>query len=246
MERKKFKADNITIDDKGHINFRFAKLGVVDKDGDMIFPGSIQSGKKVLLSAWNHTSWNAGLSIGKGTISEIAGYLVFDGDFNLKTEIGREHYETVKFNEDLQEYSFGYDAKTWDYSQDDSGKRIRNLKELDVFEASPVLLGAGIETGTNSIKATKEESESKTYFDHAEMILESVKDFVERSQSIANLREEKGKEPVSEKNIEHLEQVRKALDQASKEIKRILTTEDDSDDDEVYVQTQLIMQQLVS
>jgi hypothetical protein len=170
MERKTFAIKDATVNDAGHVNFRFAKLGVMDKGNDVIDPGAFENGKQILLSSWNHSSWGNGLSVGKGTIQEKDGYAVFDGDFNLKSAAGKDHYETVKFNGDLQEYSFGFDVLA---SQDmmycascqkqvssdtcptcgTMATKARRLMKLSTFEASPVLLGQGIDTGTNNIKS---------------------------------------------------------------------------------------------
>ena len=226
MEHKIFKADDVAIDDKGHINFRFAKLGVVDHDGDIIMPGAFQAGKTVLLSSWNHGSWREGgnnLPIGKGVIFEKEGYATFDGDFNLATETGRDHYETVKFNAGIQEYSFGFDILEKSSSINPETKQEnRVLVKLDTFETSPVLLGAGIETGTNSIKSIG--AESREYKDHAQMILDACSDFVKRSQSIADLRQAKGKEPASEKNRDGLKAIASELTKAAGELTRLATS----------------------
>lgn len=231
MEHKIFKADNVEIGDKGHINFRFAKLGVVDHDGDIIMPGAFQAGKTVLLSSWNHGSWREGggsLPIGKGIISEQEGYAVFDGDFNLATATGRDHYETVKFNAGIQEYSFGFDILEKSSSVNpDTKQENRILVKLDTFETSPVLLGAGIQTGTNSIKSIG--AEPKTYQEHADALSEAVSDFVKRSQSIADLRQEKGKDPASEKNRDGLKALASKLTEAAGELTRLATTGSDAE-----------------
>lgn len=231
MERKLFKAEDLTLDDSGAISFRFAKKGVVDHHGDIIEPNSMETGKEILMSSWNHSSWGPGLPIGKGKIEEDSTHYRLSGMFNLKTTIGREHYETVKFNGNLQEYSFGFDILD---SRSDTvdGKQIRRLIKLDTFETSPVLMGAGIDTGTDTIKSKESEgAESKTYHDHAEIVMASVADFVKRSQSIADLRQEDGKEPVSEKNREKLKALSADMRKAADEIDRILSTSEEDDEE---------------
>jgi len=241
MEHKQFKADDMTLDDTGHVNFRFAKMNVIDHDGDIIMPGAFEEGKSILLSAWNHGSWGNGganLPIGKGVIREVNGYAVFDGDFNLKTQIGRDHYETVKFNAAIQEYSFGFNVLEKSFTTDsETNREIRVLKRLETSEASPVLLGAGIDTGTNTIKSANKTAlidgaKSKQYKEHAEMVLEACVDFVKRSQSIADLRTEEGKEAASEKNREGLKAIAAELLKASNELKRIAETDTEADEAE--------------
>ena len=239
MEHKQFKADDMTLDDTGHVNFRFAKMNVIDHDGDIIFPGAFEEGKTILLSAWNHGSWkdgSASLPIGKGVIHELNGYATFDGDFNLKTQIGRDHYETVKFNANIQEYSFGFNVLEKAFTTDtETNREIRILKKLDTSEASPVLLGAGIDTGTNSIKSADKSilvdgAKSKQYKEHAELVLEACADFVKRSQSIADLRTEEGKEAASEKNREGLKAIAAELSKAASELKRIAETDSEAEE----------------
>ncbi len=140
-------------EDQGEGKFRavFATLNVVDHDGDIILPGAIEQGKKVRISAYNHSSWNGSLPVGKGVISEVGDKLVVDGQFFLDTQMGAETYKVVKNLEDLTEYSFGFDIDEMDYQQV-GDKKVRLLKKLDVYEISPVLLGAGIGTGTVDIK----------------------------------------------------------------------------------------------
>lgn len=252
MEHKQFKADDMTLDDTGHVNFRFAKMNVIDHDGDIILPGAFEEGKTILLSAWNHGSWNNGsanLPIGKGVIHELNGYATFDGDFNLKTQIGRDHYETVKFNANIQEYSFGFNVLEKSFTTDmETNREIRVLKKLDTSEASPVLLGAGIDTGTNMIKSaepTKDESaKSKRYKEHAELILESCADFVKRSQSIADLRTEEGKEAASEKNREGLKAIAAKLMEASMELKRIADTDIEAKEAEAHAEAVALFAQI--
>jgi len=223
MERKIFKAENVQLSDEGNISFNFATLNVKDHGGDIIPNNAIENGKTVLLSSWNHTSWNAGLPIGKGTINEKGDKLVFDGAFNLKTQAGRDHYETVKFNGALQEYSFGFDVLKKSTTTDtETGDNVRLLDKLNVFEASPVLLGQGINTGTNSIKSADGEDpehgevKSIRYKEHTEKALAYIVDFVERTQSISELRKAEGKSAMNETNSMNLKEVvtelRKAAD----------------------------------
>lgn len=153
-EIKQFHLKDFTIADAGQVKAVFATLGVVDHDGDIILPGSIVNGQTVRMSAYNHASWGGALPVGKGTIVEIGNELVFNGQFFMDTEGGAETYKTVKGLGDLGEWSFGFDVLDKAVSVDQvSQQEVRLLKKLNVYEVSPVLLGAGIGTRTTDIKA---------------------------------------------------------------------------------------------
>lgn len=82
-----------------------------------------------------------------------AGALVVKAQFNLRTERGRDAYEDVKFYEDEQEWSIGYNVPTGG-SKTTNG--VRYIKAIDLFEFSPVLFGAMPLAGTLSIKSAQQ------------------------------------------------------------------------------------------
>jgi hypothetical protein len=146
-----FKADG----PEGAFEATFSRFNVVDYDGDVTLPGAFTVGAKARIAQFAH-NWNV-YTIGKGVLQADAERCWMSGQFNLKTTAGRDHYESVKDAEELQEWSYGYDSpgarpptpeelKRWP-----TAKRV--LPKLIVHEVSPVMLGAGIGTGTDSIKA---------------------------------------------------------------------------------------------
>lgn len=235
-ELKQVHLKDASISEAGMVKAVFATLNVIDHDGDIIMPGSIPNGHPVRMSAYNHASWGNALPVGKGTISEVGDQLIFDGQFFLDTADGADTYKTVKNLGDLVEWSFGFDVLDRGVTTDAaSGREVRLLKRLNVTEVSPVLLGAGIGTRTIDVKsADKLESlpgaKSKQYKEHAELILEACSDFVKRSQSIADLRTEEGKEAASEKNREGLKAIEAELSKAASELKRIAETDSEADE----------------
>lgn len=235
-ELKQVHLKDASISEAGMVKAVFATLNVIDHDGDIIMPGSIPNGHPVRMSAYNHSSWQNALPVGKGTISEVGDQLIFDGQFFLDTADGADTYKTVKNLGDLVEWSFGFDVLEKGFAND-NGTEVRLLKRLNVTEVSPVLLGAGIGTRTIDVKsADKLESlpgaKSKQYKEHAELILEACADFVKRSQSIADLRTEEGKEAASEKNREGLKAISAELFKAASELKRIAKTDTEADEAE--------------
>jgi hypothetical protein len=141
---------------EGAFKARIATLNVVDKEGDVTLPGAFPVGKEVIVSAYMHTSWGGALPVGKGVIAADDEAAWIDGQFFMDTTNGLDTYKTVKALGKAQEWSYGYDVLDSSVNAKDlepyaGGKRI--LKSMDVFEASPVLVGAGVNTATESIKS---------------------------------------------------------------------------------------------
>ncbi|MFQ5850899.1 MAG: HK97 family phage prohead protease [Candidatus Binatia bacterium] len=131
-----------------------ATLDVVDKDNDVTRPGAF--GNQVVFKVPVH-DWKM-VPIGKARIEEVADEAIAHFKLNLKTTLGREWYEHLKFDMEnppaKQQYSYGFsipDGGSEDGEFD--GKMVRFLKKLVVHEVSPVLLGAGVGTRTLAIKS---------------------------------------------------------------------------------------------
>lgn len=132
----------------GEFTAVFATLNVRDKDGDLIPSGAINDGAEVLVMPQHR--WDD-LPIGKATIYEQDGELIATGRFFTETTHGLASYQTAKAVGSLQEWSFGFnvlDAAPGEYE----GERVTILKKLDVFEVSPVMIGAGVNTRTLAMK----------------------------------------------------------------------------------------------
>jgi phage head maturation protease len=243
-ELKSIQLKEVTVSEAGAVKAVFATLGVVDHDGDIILPGSIPNGHEVRMSAYNHASWGGSLPVGKGTIEEVGNELVFNGQFFMDTTHGADTYKTVKGLGQLGEWSFGFDVLEKDITTDPAtSKEVRRLKKLSVYEVSPVLLGAGIGTRTTDIKS---KGDTQTYHDHAELILYDVGDFVKRSQSIADLRQEKGKEPASQKNRDSLKAIADGLTKAANELTRIALSDPEAEESKARADVGALFWELVS
>lgn len=156
FERKSFTGLELKKDKPGSFIARIATLNVIDKDGDVTLPGAFPEGKSILISAYMHGSWQGALPAGKAIIHEKGDEVLVEGEFNLNSESGKEHYETVKFAPDLQEWSYGFIPQEFEMDAQFEGNKVKRiLKKLDVFEASPVLRGAGMNTATLGIKSLK-------------------------------------------------------------------------------------------
>lgn len=152
MDRKAFTPYEFKLSETGDVSVAFSRFNVIDSDGDVTFPGAHPVGKSIPMSAYGHTSWDGALPIGKGTIREQGDLAILDGRFFMDTDQGRNAYHTTKAMADLQEWSYGYSVIVGGPGMFD-GKRVRELRKLDVFEVSPVLKGAGVGTSTLAIKS---------------------------------------------------------------------------------------------
>jgi hypothetical protein len=219
IERKSFIGIELKADKPGAFVARIATLNVVDKDGDLTPPGAFPNGKSILISSYMHGSWMGELPVGKGVIRESGTDVLVDGEFNLNSETGKEHYETVKFAPELQEWSYGFKVLDADYDVDVNGNHVdRVLKSLDVFEASPVLRGAGMNTGTLSIKSEKD---GVTYKAQTEAVLATVADWAIRTKALAALKKDDGR-ALSPANGERVMKVLAEVETLATEIKNLL------------------------
>ena len=180
-----------TIDDeKGEVEAVFSVFNNVDTDGDVVLPGSIKSGFKdnqvpmVFAHKWDQP-------IGKGIIESDDEKATFRGSFFMGTEAGREAYNLAKEMGDLQEWSFGFrinDYESGKFKKDGEETEfdVRFLKDLEVYEVSPVLVGANRETYTLAIKsgeeAIYESSEEKAAMD--EDIFDNEEDAKKRAEEL--------------------------------------------------------------
>ncbi len=142
----------------GSVTAMFALYNVMDHDYDITLPGAIADGTQVRISSWGH-KWmehptGRGVVRDTGAAALLEGVFFIEGSGFEETMAGREAYRTVKNLGNLQEWSYGYDVLDYSYEYRD-GYEVRILKKLAPFEVSPVMLGAGSNTGTLDIKALK-------------------------------------------------------------------------------------------
>lgn len=221
LERKSL---SIELKDEAEGSFvaRFATLNVRDKDNDITRPGAFLKNKTVLVSAYMHGSWNGKLPVGKATISESGDDVIAEGQFNLKTIEGKDTYEAIKFAPELQEWSYGfYPIEAEDGKGEDEGARI--LKKVDVKEISPVLIGAGVNTGVLAIKS------GSTYIEQAETVLAAVTDLAERTKSLADLRLKEGR-ILSSANRSRMKRLLESLSEVAADLKELLDATEPKDD----------------
>lgn len=142
------------LDTQGRGLAVIATLNVIDHDRDVTLPGAF--GEQMVSMVPAH-QWGEA-PIGKARVFERDGEALAEFELNLKTDLGRNWYEALKFDFEKpparQQYSYGFSiAENGSERGDFQGQRVRFLKKLIVHEVSPVLLGAGRGTRTLAMKA---------------------------------------------------------------------------------------------
>jgi hypothetical protein len=136
----------------GEVSALVATLGVVDLDGDYATAASFTDGQEVIISPWNHGSVaHSQLPVGKGQLRVDSSRVTVEAQYFLMTAAGREAFQVVKEMGPAQEWSYGYRVLDQGPIYID-GEQVNHLKQVHVFEASPVWMGAGIATRTLSAK----------------------------------------------------------------------------------------------
>ena len=155
LPEERTKTFTLKVDSDRTITARFASLGVVDLDGDIIEPGAIGE-QDVLLGAYNHG--HQSLPPGYGKTYETAKAAMFKGQF-LENEVGTETYSTLKQLKAAginQEWSFRFFVEEGGF---ETRKNVEYyiIRKAKVSHVAPVEVGAGVNTGTVSIKSQRQE-----------------------------------------------------------------------------------------
>ncbi len=169
-------------DSEGKVSAVFSVFNTLDSDGDVVVPKAIKSGFKSgsVPMVWAH-KWD--MPIGKGEIKQDGDKATFEGSFFMDTESGKEAYNLVKAMGDLQQWSFGYrvnDSERGTFENEGKEADARYLKDLSVYEVSPVLVGANQDTYTMAIKSNnelvKELAEEKAVLGHSSFSTEDTEE----------------------------------------------------------------------
>lgn len=144
------------MDDAGKGLARIGTMSAIDNDGDTYRKGAFSwtpEGHQWAQIVPAH-DWSA-MPFGKARVYESEDTIYAELHLNLETQAGREWHAALKFDlatgNPIQEWSYGYDTLNAEYEMR-GASRVRALMKLQVHEVSPVLKGAGIGTGTVSIK----------------------------------------------------------------------------------------------
>tara|TARA_B100001250_G_scaffold103295_1_gene87080 strand:- start:12942 stop:13724 length:783 start_codon:yes stop_codon:yes gene_type:complete len=210
---------------EGKVEAVFSNFNEVDSDGDVVLPDSIKSGfgENGVAMVWAH-DWKD--VVGRGQIVQDDKRAVFKGQFIMDTERGRDAYNTVKAMGDLQQWSFGYEVLESENGmfQKDAGTEIevRFLKDVKVWEVSPVLVGANQNTHTLSVKEKEAKPTGKKFSEEVENVLNTLTSLVKRARELTALRLSKDK-TLSEEATGLITDLQDALQEAHQDIDTLLT-----------------------
>lgn len=219
-ERKGLLAFEFKAEKEGSFRATFARFNVIDRDGDVTLPDAFTRGQEVRIAQWGH-NWGAP-AVGKGAIDFDAERAWVDGQFFLDTTAGKDTYLAVKNLGGLQEWSYGFAILERSFGEfGDPPQQVQFLRRLDVFEVSPVMLGAGIGTGTDAIKGA-------TLADESEAVLTAVAGLADRLKSLADLRAKEGR-TLSTANRERLKAHRESLRSIADDLDALLAATEPDD-----------------
>jgi len=148
FETKQFTATELT--DQGAVSAIISTFQL-DRDGDVMTRDAFTASEgKEIPMVWSH-NWDQ--PVGKGTVRVNDTGAEYHGQFFLDTQAGQEAYKTVKAMGSLQEYSIGF--RILDATRDvHDGEPVRTIRDIELFEASPVLVGAAYGTRTLAVKSS--------------------------------------------------------------------------------------------
>lgn len=168
MEHKSFALRELkAIDDAdqpGTFEAIVAVFGNEDMGGDIIEPGAFKNSlesRGLPPIVWSH-EWHTppiGVTLKAEETDEglyIKGRLfVGEGE---DSPVARAVYTAMRSQDGngkaaLREFSFGYQTVDYDIDKKDDGSQVRRLKEVDIFEAGPTLLGMNPETRLVGVKS---------------------------------------------------------------------------------------------
>ncbi|MGH9250129.1 MAG: HK97 family phage prohead protease [Acidimicrobiales bacterium] len=153
MDIKRLGPVDFKAGDKGEFSAVIATYGVIDSDGDVTEPGAHRNGQKAVVSPYGHASMMGTLPVGTAVLKTEAGRTVAEGQYFMDMPEGRSAFTAMKrlYEQGLGEWSYGYEIVDAEMGEMD-GQRVRFLKQVDVYEVSHVLRGAGVGTGTLAAK----------------------------------------------------------------------------------------------
>lgn len=177
FETKAIPLGQLTVDEaEGIVECFVAGIGNKDSVGDIVLPGAFEGSLKRRKPrvVWGH-DWNHPI----GRVIQIyevgpddarlpakmkqasIGGLFAKVQFNLRSERGREAFANILFFGADQEWSIGYKTIQAVY---DNTRQANLLKEVELYEVSPVLHGANQLTATISVKSDGQDESRVTSF----------------------------------------------------------------------------------
>ena len=174
---------NALSDADGIVEAIVSVTNIVDSVNDVIEPGAYKNTlrKRNPKGVWSH---DTNIPVAKTLkVEELmpnderlpddlrqqnAGALLVKMQFNLNTSRGRDAFHDVQFFAEEQEWSIGYSVPEGKATTDEK-TGVRFIKQLELYEYSPVLFGAAPSTRTLSVKDDLLEIEGEEDIDWDEL-----------------------------------------------------------------------------
>jgi hypothetical protein len=164
IETKTIEGFEIKDADRGEVVAVVSTMNVVDRDGDVVLRGAIKDGSVVKLSAYEHDVITEGKApVGRGVVSIVGDRAILNAKYFMSTERGRDAFNTVREMGAESEWSIGFSksVKTSPMTDEWKSKGARRLiAGLNLYESSPVFMGANGMTATVSAKAASGDVEA--------------------------------------------------------------------------------------
>lgn len=153
VERKVFDAHLKVFTGEGRGTAVLGRLGVRDKDGDVLVPGLLGGEQQVpLIQAHD---WQVP-AFGRAVVRERDGEMVADFVLNLETPRGKEWASVLAFDlahGPIQQWSWGFSVlPNGSEIGTHEDERVRLLRRIKLHEVSPVVVGASVGSRTLSLK----------------------------------------------------------------------------------------------
>lgn len=215
------------LNEKGEGVAVIATLNVIDLDRDVTLPGAF--GEQVVPMVPAHDWMEA--PIGKAALREAEKEVIAEFQLNLKTDAGRNWYEALKFDLDRppmkQQYSYGFSIVESESGMFEN-QRVRFLKSLQVHEISPVLLGAGVGTGTLALKGAKSGALGVKMAEQLTCSIEYLESTISRLEEIRDIRAKSGRR-LSQERLDDIARLKAAVERLTNllgEVTSMKTVED--------------------
>ena len=223
--RKSLGGIELKAEEEGAFRATIATFSVVDKDAEVTLPGAMPEGKRINISAYGHSSWGgfsaAELPVGSAVIHQDQQRAWVEGRFWLDTEAGKQHYLALKnqlADGAASEWSYGFQVLKSSTDDTQLAKwpgAVRILEQLDVFEASPVLRGAGENTGTDLLKS------AVTLAQRGERLAADTSEFLVHARAAVSMRAKEGR-VLSQANADRLTGIADSLEEAAGVLRKLL------------------------
>jgi uncharacterized protein len=144
--------------------------GEPDSYGDIVMRGAYsetlskggRNGNGVAM-LWQHDPTKP-LGVWKSLVEDSKGLKV-EGQLAIGTQLGKEAYELMKMGA-VKGLSIGYDVNKDDFEVDDRGK-VRRLKNINLWEISPVTFPASTRAQITGVKAAIENAKTERELEKA-------------------------------------------------------------------------------